>query len=177
MNTIAAKTGIRLASFQKVVDDRLVRGSCVTSPFRLYKMKKDGINQIIDLRNTSYIKRPVERFLCQMMGIKYLNYRYSYRKTALPSGDFFEKVNDTIIKNDGITYIHCAHGKRRTGVCVAVYEKFHTPKKDKDILADMVKLGFWEITENKNTSKEHKIKNIYNNLIDRFFPGLERINL
>ena len=40
-----------LAKFQKQVDQRLIRGKAVTCPWQLYKMKQEGITQVIDLRN------------------------------------------------------------------------------------------------------------------------------
>ena len=62
-----------------VVDQNLIRGRAVTSPIRLYKMKKVGINQIIDLRNSSFIKSPLEKFFCKFLGIKYRNLKYPHR--------------------------------------------------------------------------------------------------
>lgn len=165
-----------LAKHQLIVDDKLIRGRAVLSPYRLYQMKKEGINQVIDLRNTSYVKRPLEKFFCGLLGVKYKNFRYSYRNPELPSEDFFTRLNKTITDNEGKTYIHCEYGKRRTGVCVAVYEKFHTPKCDRDIINDMVDLGFQEIKNPNNTRKVQKIKTIYNNLLEKYFPALKKVD-
>lgn len=164
------------AKYQTVVDEHLVRGRCVTNPFRLYSMKQEGINQIIDLRNTCYIKRPLEKFFCKLLDINYENFRYSYRNPELPSEDFFSRLNQKIIDNDGKTYIHCAHGKRRTGICVAIYEKFNTPKSDKDIIDNMIDLGFHEVEDPTNTRKNKRIKTIYNNLIGQYFPELKKVD-
>lgn len=164
-----------LAKFQTVVDNRLIRGKAVLNPVRLYKMKQEGINQVIDLRNTSYVKRPLERFFCNVLGIKYENFRYSYRNKTMPSDDFFARVNESILENNGKTYIHCQHGKRRTGVCVAVYEKLYTDKKDEDIISNMVRIGFHEVKETLGSKKEAKIKEMFNNLLDKFFPEMKKV--
>lgn len=176
-NGINASLGFgSLAKHQLIVDDKLIRGRSVLSPRKLYKMKKEGVNQVIDLRNTSYVKRPLEKFFCRILGINYENFRYPFRNPSLPSEDFFMRLNKTITDNDGKTYIHCAHGKRRTGVCVAVYEKFHTSKSDSDIIRDMVDLGFQEIENQHNSPKVRKIKTIYNDLIEKYFPSLKKVD-
>ena len=48
-----------LPKFQIPVDNKLVRGRAVTCPYRLYKMKNEGITQIIDLRNSAYLESPI----------------------------------------------------------------------------------------------------------------------
>lgn len=142
-----------LAKSQSVVDERLIRGPRVSCPWRLYQMKREGINQVIDLRNGSYFNRPMEKFFCKLLGIKYVNYRYSHKDINLPSDDFFKRVNDTILNNDGKTYIHCLLGKRRTGVCVALYEKLHTDKSDSVIIKNMLEKGFNDIEGRKNSKR------------------------
>lgn len=74
-----------------IVDDKLIRGRAVTSPLRLYTMKKNNINQIIDLRNTLSIKKTIEKLTCKMLGIKYINLKYSHRSKRLPNQELFEK--------------------------------------------------------------------------------------
>lgn len=149
-----------LPPYMTVVDNRLVRGRAVTSPVRLYKMKKAGITQIIDLRNTSYIQSPIEKVFCKLFGIKYKNCKYPHRLDKLPTPDFFYDVNNSIIKNNGKTYIHCQKGKRRTGICVALYEKYFTDKPIDKIISNMVKLGFQDIFEKPNNTRSIKYFNI-----------------
>ncbi|MCM1010672.1 MAG: tyrosine-protein phosphatase [Fusobacterium sp.] len=161
-----------LASFQSVVDERLIRGPRVSCPWRLYQMKNEGVNQIIDLRNCSYFKKPMEKFFCKLLGIKYVNYKYSHKDVNLPSDEFFKRVNDTILQNDGKTYIHCMKGKRRTGLCVALYEKFHTDKSDILIIEDMLEKGFQEVNGTKETRRIGEIRTIYANFVEKYFPNL-----
>lgn len=159
-----------LAKFQSVVDERLIRGPRVSCPWRLYQMKREGINQVIDLRNGSYFNRPMEKFFCKLLGIKYVNYRYSHKDINLPSDDFFKRVNDTILNNDGKTYIHCLLGKRRTGVCVALYEKLHTDKSDSVIIKNMLEKGFNDIEGRKNSKRIEQLRTIYGKFIQKYFP-------
>ena len=158
-----------LPPYMTVVDNRLIRGRAITSPIRLYKMKKAGINQIIDLRNTSYIKSPIEKIFCKLLGIKYKNCKYSHRLNKLPEPYFFYNINNSIIKNNGKTYIHCQKGKRRTGICVALYEKYFTNKPIDKIISDMVKLGFQDIFEAPNKKSSIKYFNIIKELIKTYW--------
>lgn len=135
-------------------------------------MKQEGINQIVDLRNCSYVKRPMEKLFCKLFGIKYVNYRYSHKDINLPSDDFFKRVNNTILENEGKTYIHCQRGKRRTGVCVAIYEKLHTSKSDCEIVDNLIGKGFKSISKSCSIKKAERIKTIYNSFMEKYFPDL-----
>lgn len=162
---------INLPQYMTVVDNRLIRGKSVTSPLRLYKMKKAGINQIIDLRNSSLINKPLEKLFCKLLGIKYKNFKYSHRMNGIPKPAFFLDVMNAITKNGGKTYIHCQKGKRRTGICVALYEKYFTQKPLNSIIKDMVKLGFSDIFENPNTKRSKKYYNILKDFMKTYcFP-------
>ena len=100
-NTISNINFNGLAKFQKTVDNKLIRGRAVCCPWRLNEMKKEGITQIIDLRNTSWIERPIEKFFCKMLGIKYKNFKYPYRLKYLPDKSFFDSINHQIRGNEG----------------------------------------------------------------------------
>jgi len=156
-----------LPKFAVSVDNRLIRGPQVLSLFSLNNLKKEGVTQVIDLRNTSFFARPVEKLLCKILGIKYVNHRYSHSSTKLPSADFFEKVNRSIVDNKGKTYIHCMKGKRRTGMCVAVYEKKNTSKPKEEILDEMVRLGFWEFKQNKTPRRLANLRILFNEFVDK----------
>ena len=153
------------------VDNNLVRGKAVTSPLRLYQMKQAGINQIIDLRNTSFVKRPIEKFFCKIFGIKYKNIKYPHRMNSIPKPDFFHSVISSIVENKGKTYIHCQYGKRRTGLCVALYEKLRTNKPIDTIIKDMVKIGFTDIFDNPSSKRSKKYYGILKDFMKTYcFP-------
>ena len=159
------------------VTDKLIRGRSVSNPIKIYMLKKHGVKQIIDLRNpaterTQILPMLIERFLCKLFNIKYINLRYSHKMENLPDTSFFANINNLILQNSGQTYIHCRHGKRRTGVCVAIHELFNTDKNKKEILKNLYNRGFQELNLKQNTKKYDKIKkrlmNIYNNFIDKY---------
>ena len=131
---LSDKTQFCAKSFTPIrVSSKLIRGQSVSNPITIYNMKKQGVNQIIDLRNLSTEKTQIipiffERLFCKIFKIKYINTKYSHKLEGMPSNSFFNNINNLILNNSEQTYIHCRHGKRRTGVCVAVFEMFHTDK-------------------------------------------------
>lgn len=159
----------QLPSYMSVVDQNLIRGRAVTSPIRLYKMKEVGINQIIDLRNSSFIKSPLEKFFCKFLGIKYRNLKYPHRLEHLPEKKFFDNVINAIKSNTGKTYIHCQYGRRRTGVSVAIYEKKCTKKSNTQILNELILHGFYDLLTPKTNSRQIKYYKILNELIMKYF--------
>ena len=158
-----------LPKYQTVVDKILVKGPAVTSPFTIRKMKQEGITQIIDLRNSSWIKRPLEKLFCKILGIKYVNHRYPHRLYTLPSDDFFQKINADIINNQGKTYIHCLKGKRRTGICVAIYEKNHSNKSKDEIVTTLLTDGFQEIKNGTKNFKTPRLESIFNDFLKKYY--------
>lgn len=159
-----------LAKSQIRVDNRLVRGGAVTCPYRLRMMKKEGITQVIDLRNSSFITGNIEKALCKLFGIKYVNFPYKHRLSSLPTQDFFERVNQQILKNKGKTYLHCQYGKRRTGICTAVYEQRYTNKTKDEIISNMINIGFQDIFKNSRSPRIIKYRQIVYDFINRFYP-------
>lgn len=159
-----------LAKFQKQVDEKLIRGKAVSCPWRLYKMKQHGITQVIDLRNSSLIERPIEKFFCKLFGIKYINYKYPHRLNNIPEKSFFDRVNDTIRTNIGKTYIHCQYGKRRTGMCVAIYQKEFTTKSNHEIIEEMLEMGYKELRHEQSNRKKKKYIKIFMDFIKKYCP-------
>lgn len=159
-----------LPKFQIPVDEKLIRGRAVTCPYRLYKMKQEGITQIIDLRNSARLESPLEKFFCKLLGIKYNNCRYPHRLNKLPKKIFFTNINNLINNNSGKTYIHCQYGKRRTGISVAIYEKEYTNKSKTEILDNLINLGYMELKEKPNSYKIKKIKSILKDFLQKYYP-------
>ncbi len=152
------------------VDNRLMRGRAVFNPITIWELKKNGINQVIDLRNSAFVQSSIEHLFCRLFKINYKNYKYPHRMQELPNEDFFQRINNDIISNKGKTYIHCQHDKRRTGISVAIYEKDYTNKSKKEILANLINIGYQELKTTIETPKIKKLRNIYNNFIQRYYP-------
>ena len=147
------------------VDRKLIRGSCVTSPLKLLSLKKEGVTQIIDLRNSSF-KKPLEKLWCKIFNIKYVDFKYPHRLNNLPQRDFFEKVNNTILENNGTTYIHCEKGKRRSGMCQAFYELSCSKKSLAHIKMTLLDC-FQEFLVNPQTKRAKKYQKIFNEFIEK----------
>lgn len=150
------------------VDTKLIRGEAVISPIKIKKLKQEGITQIIDLRNSAQTKSFIEKMVCNIIGIKYTNFRFSHRINELPKDDFFEKINNSITSNDGKSYIHCQYGHHRTGLAVAIYEKLHTGKSDSEIVENLINNGYKEINSTGKTHKEKKYLNLFKQLQKRY---------
>ena len=84
---------MRIQANYNFIDKKLMRGAPVASPIKLLRMKKDGVNQIIDLRQSNPINKFVEKAFCKLLGIKYSNQPSSFRSGSGMTRDYFEKVN------------------------------------------------------------------------------------
>jgi protein tyrosine/serine phosphatase len=98
------------------VNDHIYRGA---QPDRdeYKKLAAIGIKTIIDLR-----ERPEKgaRRLAEDAGLQYLNIGLNDRRppTESESNHFLQLVND---ENNWPVYVHCAGGRHRTGVLLAIY--------------------------------------------------------
>jgi len=158
----------KLPSFITNVDDKLYRGRAISCPYRLYSLKKNGINQVIDLRNSFSFTKYMEKFFCKILGIKYINCKYKHRLKKIPNEEFFLNIKNLILMNKSKTYLHCQKGKRRTGFLAAYYEKnvMHLP--DKDILNNLINLGYNDIKV--GSKAKNKYFNILSEFIDKYLP-------
>lgn len=162
-----------LPSYVKSVDNRLYRGKAVSCPYRLYSLKENGINQVIDLRNTPSFTKYLEKFFCKILGIKYVNCRYPHRLNVLPEEGFFQNINEIITKNKSKTYIHCQRGKRRTGISVGYYEKNVMNLPEEMVLMHLIKNGYKDL--NTNTKLGNKYFNILTEFIERYLSSTKNV--
>lgn len=115
--------------YQKIVkvDNNLLRGSAPFTPFKMARLKLNGVKQIIDLRTSSVpgssTAKAIEKFYCKCFNIKYINMPFAFTNGYLPAENSFETVANKINENNLRTYIHCHYGRHRTGECVAFYQK------------------------------------------------------
>lgn len=118
-------TSCPIKNFGKI-DDNIYRGG---------QPKKDeyrvlatiGIKTVIDLRDDAkdYAKAAAED-----AGLRYINVPMDDK--SLPSDEQTDRIMSMVNKTeDGPFYIHCAGGRHRTGVAVAVY-RFHKYNWDYD---------------------------------------------
>ncbi|MGN1154023.1 MAG: hypothetical protein ACI4S3_08330 [Candidatus Gastranaerophilaceae bacterium] len=106
------------------VDEYLIRGKH-PSVRDLFCLKKEGVNQIYDFRHIStYGFKFIEKYLCKIMGIKYIRIPYSNLYGNYPDKGTFEKISAQVKQNGingGKTLFHCNSGSHRTSHFSAFY--------------------------------------------------------
>jgi protein tyrosine/serine phosphatase len=107
--------GADLKNFGKVNDHIYRGGQPDESEYK--KLAAIGVKTIIDLR-----ERPegYARRLAEGAGLQYINIGLNDKRppTEAESNQFLQLVND---ENNWPVYVHCAGGRHRTGVLLAVY--------------------------------------------------------
>ncbi|HKQ77604.1 MAG TPA: tyrosine-protein phosphatase [Blastocatellia bacterium] len=98
------------------VNDHIYRGGQPDGD-EYAELAAKGIKTIIDLREDpeSYARRSAER-----AGLRYINIRLNAKRppTEAESDNFLQLVND---QKNWPVFVHCAGGRHRTGVLLAVY--------------------------------------------------------
>ena len=154
---------------QSYVDNNLIRGGYVVSPVTMYRMKKLGITKVIDLRNTQSVVRRIEQFLCSVFKLKYINKPYAFEKMKkLPDEQDFLCVNKEITENNGKTYLHCVHGKHRTGIFVAMYEREILHKETQEVLGNLLNKGFLDLD---NDNHKEINRNLLISFMNKYYPN------
>lgn len=151
------------------VDEKLLRGRALMSLSDIRKVKKQGVTQVIDLRNSATFGSGIEKLLCNMFGIRYVHCRFSHRSKTIPDADFFEHINNMILVNEGTSYVNCQYGRHRTGLVVAAYEKQCAKKGENEIVGNLISNGYDEIISNGKTKKQKKYISLFNQFTQRYF--------
>lgn len=125
------------------VNKFLYRGG-VPDEFAMKQLKKIGIKTIVNLRgasNSEISQEKEEKEVASKMSFNYINIPVSYEKpiTRTMIKKFFDIANDE--KNQPL-YIHCYHGRDRTGAMVALYKIKFEGISGKSALEEMKKFGF-----------------------------------
>ncbi len=103
-------------NFKKVTEG-LYRGSAPT-PSDVFSLKqKNKINKIVSLDWASGEK--IDR-ACKMLGIKHIILPINGTRKSLLN--FLKHDLKDLFINGGPTYVHCLHGKDRTGLAIALYK-------------------------------------------------------
>lgn len=127
----------------KQIDDTLYRGAKPTRA-QYKNLKKKGIGRVIALNTDPKIKggNKLEKEIAKSFGIKYTELRM--KETGTP-GDkqvkTFFKIMDNARKNNEKVYIHCTHGKDRTGLYSAMYEIKYGLSNTEDAIYEMVSMN------------------------------------
>lgn len=179
------------SKFQKI-DNFLIRGPH-PSVYDIFRLKKEGVNQIYDFRHKS-IRRInfFERITCQLLGIKYKRKPYSNLDGPYPHVEEFENIAKSVRINGeqgGKTLFHCNSGRHRTAHMTAFYRLTkgkHTLKEVKEHLGNKFKktaIGILksEVIEKGYYSRKRSyynghnpIKIIFTKINNRYAEAIER---
>lgn len=119
------------------VDDGLYRGSA-PSPKDVQMLKnKYGVNKIISLDQNC---ANVISNACKLLGIKQVVIDLNEDKNTLVN--LLKNDLQSLLKSDGPTFVHCRHGKDRTGLVIAMYECKYKGKDPEKAIAEAKQLGF-----------------------------------
>lgn len=122
---------------QTVVPEKLFRGSAPTPQDVLFLKENLGIKKIVSLDKASGEKISKA---CKMLGIDQIKlYLDGSRKSLL--NFLSHNIKDLLIK-DGPTFVHCAQGKDRTGLAVALYKCKYMNEDPEKAIKEAKDLGF-----------------------------------
>jgi len=124
-----------IEKFSKVTDN-IYRGSAPSIKDVLL-LKKYGINKIISLDNTCGKK--IEK-ICKNIGIKQEIHHLDGKKANLLK--FLSKNLKKMLEEGGPTFIHCRHGKDRTGFVCALYRIKYQNKSLEEAMEEANSFGF-----------------------------------
>jgi protein tyrosine/serine phosphatase len=119
------------------VDDGIYRGSAPSVQDVIQLHKNYGINKIISLDADSGSK--INR-ICKLLNINHVNLPINEDKKTI-----INLLNHNIkklLQDNGPTFVHCFHGKDRTGLVVALYEVKCLGIDPDDAIKEAEKLGF-----------------------------------
>lgn len=127
----------------KQIDETLFRGAKPTKA-QYKKLKKMGIKRVIAFNTDPKILNgnALEKDVAESMGIKYTRIKMPCTETPTDKQvKTFFKIMDKARKNNEKVYIHCTHGKDRTGMFCAMYEIKYGLSNTKDAIYDMISMG------------------------------------
>lgn len=119
------------------VTDGLFRGSAPNSKDVLWLKEILGINKIISLDKKSGEK--IDR-VCKLMNIKHVKAYIDHSRQSLLNVLNLNLKN--LLLDDGPTYVHCAEGKDRTGLIVALFKCKYMGMQPEAAIEEAKSLGF-----------------------------------
>lgn len=146
------------------VEDGLYRGSA-PSPKDVQLLKeKYKIKKIVSLDQDS---ADVIANTCKLLGINQVVVPLDETKQSLIN--FLSQNLKDLLTAGGPTYVHCKHGKDRTGLAIALYECKYKGKSCEDALKEAKDLGF-------GINVDPKFVNLYEKLIRSCKPATDSNN-
>lgn len=150
---------LKLKNFKKV-SDKYFRGGIVACEYDILRLKKKGVTDIISFTEDAKFSQKLADFAKENQ----VNYHRVELKPpyGIPTMTQIDNFLDIVDNSRGAVYVHCLHGKDRTGIMTFFYEKDRLGLSLEKALKNMVDLGF-HVRKNK-----HMIKFLTN-----LFPSTE----
>lgn len=124
--------------FREVVDG-LYRGSA-PSPGDVETLKEDfGIKRIVSLDEESALR--IDR-VCKLLDIQHVVIPIGFPNVIGDIVEFLKHDLEELFLKGGPVFVHCLHGKDRTGFAMAVLEVKYLGKKPEDAIEEAKALGF-----------------------------------
>jgi protein tyrosine/serine phosphatase len=146
------------------VDNGLYRGSAPSPKDVQYLKEKYGINKIVSLDQAAADQIANT---CKLLNIKQVVIPLDGTMQSLINLMSYD-LKDLLI-NGGPTFIHCWHGKDRTGLVVALYECKYKGKDPEEAIKEAKMLGF-------GVGVDPKYINIFEKLIRASKPNTDNNN-
>lgn len=128
-----------LKNYHKV-SKNYVRGGILTCEYDILRLKEKGVTDLISLTEVEMFNPELARF-AQKQG---LNYHHIELRppVVIPTESQIKRFFEIIKNNKGGVYVHCLHGKERTGIMTFMYEIDVLKRKPEQVLNHLVKAGF-----------------------------------
>lgn len=125
------------------VNDCLYRGG-LPSVSDLHELKKMGLKTVVDFNVRGH---PEEKLTCRKIGLRYIHKPWTawwhhsliWNYYGNIAEEFLIDVNDPSLHP---LYIHCLHGRDRTGMLIAVYRMVCEGWTFREALKEMKRFGF-----------------------------------
>lgn len=146
--------------FKKVTDD-LYRGSA-PSPHDVHWLKENlGIKKIVslDAHSAARINR-----VCKLLGIKHVIVPIELTHFKASLINFLKHDLKKLLLEGGPTFVHCAAGKDRTGLAIALLKCKYLGVKPEKAIQEAKSLGF-------GLGVDHRVISIFEKLIKRCKPS------
>jgi tyrosine-protein phosphatase SIW14 len=158
------------ARFSKVTNG-LYRGGC-PSALDLVKLKSMGIKKIVSLDDKC--GNSIDS-VCEELGLQHIIWGLGDGKD--PKVAALKKRIIPTLTHDGPTYIHCFHGKDRTGMAVAMY-RIYTGWSVKKALEEAAKFGMGtHLSPNVTRSYYDAVKEFVNELENDKNSAIDAVSL
>ena len=135
-------TSLNIIRF-KNIDDTLYRGGKPNSE-EFKQLKEMGINTIIDFTTGYGLKEneTSEKAIVEEMGMNYINMPFpSFENPPKEYVEKFFEVMQNARDNNEKVYIHCRHGKDRTGLFAAMYKLKYNIDDIDTCIQEMLDMG------------------------------------